>query len=161
MTKLIQRLLSKNTIGLLDGFSYEEMVELLSMGDLEEYSFRDIIMRERRNDPYLYVIVKGEVSMWKRNVPIFNLREGDVFNLIKIFQPIGNSMTAISEASTSVLKIKREYVLEYFASKSERLLKIFTLNAILLLHEHLKECEDQLISLYYQSMHMMKDIRSA
>lgn len=160
MIDIIEYLITNKIIRLLHGFSNEECREFLSLGIIKEYNQNDVIVSENQEDINIYLIVEGEASLWRKNVPILEFQKGDVFNETKIYSPRSNSYTIIAEQQTVVLKFSRNDILLYFSFKPERLFKIFTLNVISILLKNIEDNEDQIISFYYQSMQLMKDLKS-
>ena len=136
-------------LNLLDGFSLEEKMEFMSLGVLREYYLHDVIISEKRDDPSIYLILDGEVSLWKRNVPIFHLKPGDVFNEVKIFLPKHHFITAMAESKSSILRFNRNEILNFFHLKPERLFKIFMLNFVMTLLRRIDGYEDKLIDYYF------------
>ena len=133
---------------LLDGFSLEEKMEFMSLGVLREYYLHDVIITEKKDDPNIYLILNGEVSLWKSNVPILHLKSGDLFNEMKIFMPTHHLITAVAERKTSILRFNRNDILNFFHLKPERLMKIFMLNLVISMLNRIEEYEDKLISYY-------------
>jgi len=143
-------------IKLLDGFPDEEKMEFLSFGTVREYHLHDTIITEGQDDKNIYLVMDGEVSIWRRNVPIFKLKKGDVFNEAKIFFPKPNTFTVTAEKRTTIMKFRRREILTFFSLKPERLFKIFTLNVISILARKLEEHEEKLIGHYYQAVSFLK-----
>ena len=139
-------------IKLLDGFSVEERMEFLAAGKIREFFLHDIITSENQEDMKLYLILDGEVSIWRKNVPIKNLKSGDVFNEIKIFFPRSNGITVRAEKHSSLLRFERSEIFDYFNIKPERLFKIFTLNTFSILIKKLDYYEEKLIHHYFESL---------
>lgn len=151
-----ENLIVNKKIKLLDGLSIEERMEFLSFGTVREYYLHDKIIIENQDDMNIYLVMDGEVSVWRKNIPIFELRKGDVFNETKIFSPKPNSVTVVAEKRTTIMKIGRKEVLNYFSLKPERLFKIFVLNIVSILSRKLENYEEKLVSHYYQAISLLK-----
>jgi len=148
MKEIPENLFQNQRIKLLDGFSVQDRIEFLSFGKVVEFNLHDKIILEYEDDSYIYLIMNGEVSIWKKDVPVFALKAGDVFNEIKIFLPKPNNITVIAEDKTTVIKFKRNEILNYFHLKPERLFKIFTLNIISILFKKIEGYEESLINVF-------------
>jgi len=156
MAEYIENLVETTKIKLLDGFSDEEKSEFLSLGTVREYHLHDTIITEDQDDKNIYLVTDGEVSIWRKNVPIFKLKKGDVFNETKIFFPKPNTFTVTAEKLTIIMKFRRREILTFFSLKPERLFKILTLNIISILARKLEAYEEKLISHYYQAVSFLK-----
>lgn len=159
MLDTLEYLVTNGMIRLLHGFSNDECREFLSLGIIKEYGHNDVIVAENEEDINIYLIVEGEASLWRKNVPILEFQKGEVLNEVKIYSPRSNNFSVIAEQQTVIMKFSRNDILLYFSFKPERLFKIFTLNVISILLKNIENYEDQLISFYYQSVQLMKDTK--
>ena len=147
-----EKLIENKNIKLLDGFSIEERLELLSFGTVEEFYLNDQIISELQDDMNIYIVLDGEVSLWRKNIPILRLKQGDIFNEKKIFSPNApNKLTIVAERRTKVMKIGRKEFLNFFSLKPERLFKVFVLNIIAILSHKSEEYEEKLVGVYFQT----------
>lgn len=145
-----ENLIVNKKIKLLDGFTNEEKLEFLSIGAIRDFYLHDKIITETEEDLNIYIVMDGEVSIWRKNVPLFQLKPGDVFNEIKIFLPKPNNLTVIAESKALIMRFARKEILNYFQLKPERLFKIFTLNIISILYKKIDIHEEKLINQYLQ-----------
>jgi len=149
-------LIKNKKIKLLDRFSADDRIEFLSFGTLKEFNLQETIITEKHDDVNIYLILEGEVSVWRKNLPIFRLKSGEVFNESKIFYPrTTNTVTVVSEKQTLMFIIGRKEVLNYFSLKPERLFKIFTLNIVSILSKKLEGFEEKIVDL-----HVLSHLRS-
>jgi len=149
-------LIKNKKIKLLDRFSADDRIEFLSFGTVKEFNLQETIITEKHDDVNIYLILEGEVSVWRKNLPIFRLKSGEVFNESKIFYPrTTNTVTVVSEKQTLMFIIGRKEVLNYFSLKPERLFKIFTLNIVSILSKKLEGFEEKIVDL-----HVLSHLRS-
>ena len=140
-----ENILQNKKIKLLEGFSDEERREFLTCGAIREFYLHDKIISENEDDAHIYLILDGDVSVWRKDVRIFKLKSGDVFNEIKIFNPKPNNITVLAESNCMIFRFTRNDVLNYFKLKPERLFKIFMLNIVTILLKKIEGYEDRLI----------------
>jgi CRP-like cAMP-binding protein len=152
-----EQLIGNTRMKLLAGFSEKDRNDFLHIGRVYQYHLHDTIIREQDEDLNLYLVLEGAVSLWRRNIPVTNLQQGDVFNESKIFLPRSNANTVVADDETVILKCSRQDVLQFFTRKPERLLKIFVLNIVAILSNKLTSCEDILIQRQLDSMPAQED----
>ncbi|MFC1492850.1 Crp/Fnr family transcriptional regulator [candidate division KSB1 bacterium] len=159
MSEEVRQSYLNSNIRLLDKFSTKEIDELLSTGLISEFNLHDRIILENDQDLNIYIILNGEVSVWRKNVPVARLKKGDAFNETKIFIPSPNKISVMAECQTTILKLEREKLMDYFHRKPERLFKIFTLNILTTLFKKLEEYEEVLVSHYFKTLkYLQKDL---
>jgi len=151
MSEISEDFFGNQKIRLLEGFSDEEVKEFLSFGIPMEFHLHDTIIIEGQDDRCVYLILDGEVSIWKKNIQIFTSKKGDVFNFTTIFFPKANLVKVMAEAHTKIIKIKRREVLKFFSLKPERLFKIFMINAVSILLKRVDGYQDLLVNEYIQT----------
>lgn len=134
---------------LLQGFSKVELNEFYNLGDEIDYSLHDLIISENDDDFNIYIIITGEVSIWKKNVPVLKLCDADAFNETKVFFPRPEETSVRAEKHSKIFRINREKVLQFFVTKPERLFKIFTLNVLTVLQNKIGNYEKQLVQFFH------------
>jgi len=137
-------------IKLLHGFSVSDRSDFFTFGYIQDYYLHDMIISENQDDMNVYILIEGEVSIWKSNVPVLRLKEGNTFNEARIFFPKPVPLVVRSEGQTKIFKISRDKLLDYFVTRPERLFKIFTLNVLTVLQHKIEYYEQQLVQSYQQ-----------
>ena len=115
---------------LLRNFHYEDIMEFLNLGKLEQFVQDDIIINESEYVNSAYLIAKGEVSIWKDNIQLATLSEGNFLGESFLFSKNNRMAKVVSEGDTQLLKFERYDALNFFRKKPEKLFNIFTRNII-------------------------------
>ncbi|MFC1565172.1 cyclic nucleotide-binding domain-containing protein [candidate division KSB1 bacterium] len=152
MAEELKDYLIETRIRLLDKFTDKEKKELFTNGSIGEFQMHDRIVSENDNDLCIYIILEGEVSIWRKNVPVTRLKKGDTFNETKLFLPAPNKISVMAESQTTILKLERECLMDFFHRKPERLFKIFTLNILATMFKKLEDYEEILVSHYFKTL---------
>lgn len=137
----------KQTPHLLRSFHYEDVHAFLNMGKEEKYDNGDVIVPEGESLGAAYLIAEGNVSLWKENIQLVNLSEGDFIGETFLFSRIQTEAKVQSDKQTIVLKFERHDVLNYFRKKPGKLFNIFTKNIIEIQQEKIFNMNIQLIKL--------------
>ncbi len=140
-------LLSKG-LRIFEGFSIREKMELLLLGHIRQYFIHDLIVVENRNNQNIYLIFEGEVSVWRKNVPVATLTRGDLFNETKIFSSRQETINVLAETHTTLLQIDRNVLLNHFEKRPERLIKKFVLNMLNILFGKIEKYEEEIVNAY-------------
>lgn len=115
---------------LLRNFHYEDIMEFLNLGKLEQFVQDDIIINESEYVNSAYLIAKGEVSIWKDNIQLATLSEGNFLGESFLFSKNNRMAKVVAEGDTQLLKFERYDALNFFRKKPEKLFNIFTRNII-------------------------------
>ncbi len=156
MDEISESFLGTHKIKLLEGFTDEEVNEFLSFGIPMEFQVHDTIITENQFDTFIYIVVDGRVSIWRKNIPLLDAKKGESFNTTTILLQRPTTISVIAEATTRIIKIKRSEVLKFFSMKPERLFKRFTLNMITILLKKVEVYEERMMD-YYLELHHAKD----
>ena len=122
-------------IRLFKGFPETDLHDLASFGYVQRYYQNDIIIPGNSEDRNVYILIDGNVVLWKLNAPVLTVKNGEAFNEAVVFFPSPGSVVARSEQESLVFKIARDSLKEYFSGRPERLFKIFTLNMIAVMQQ--------------------------
>lgn len=142
----------RNRVRLLNGFQDNELDDFFRMGFLQEFYLNDVILAENNEDLHIYIILDGEVSLWKNDAPVMRLKTGDVFNETRIFSVKPDVTVVRAEEQLKLFKVHRDKLLGYFLSKPERLFKVFILNVVAVLLGKIDVYEHQIVR-YYRMTH--------
>jgi len=132
---------------LLRNFHYEDIMEFLNLGRLERFIQDDIIVNEAEYVNSAYLIASGKVSIWKDNVQLATLTEGNFIGETFLFSKNNRMAKVVSEGDTQLLKFERYDALNFFRKKPEKLFNIFTRNIIEIQQQKISNMNIQLLKL--------------
>lgn len=132
---------------LLRNFHYEDIMEFLKLGKPEKFVQDDIIVNEAEYVNSAYLIAKGEVSIWKDNIQLATLSEGNFLGETFLFSKNNRMAKVVSEGNTQLLKFERYDALNFFRKKPEKLFNIFTRNIIEIQQKKISNMNVQLLQL--------------
>jgi len=132
---------------LLRGFPPEDQEAFLGLGVVKAFGPQEYIVREGTPGDALYIIRKGKASVWKKDVKLGDLSEGDVFGEAVVLYPHNRIACVQAERPTEVLEVKRDDLLTFFKWREERIFKYFILNIISLLLDKLERANDRIMYL--------------
>ncbi|RKY61839.1 MAG: hypothetical protein DRP95_02330 [Candidatus Latescibacterota bacterium] len=132
---------------LLRGLSHEDREAFLALGIVKAFEPQEYIVREGTPGDALYIIRKGKASVWKGDVKLGDLSEGDVFGEAVILYPHNRIACVRAERPTEVLEVKRDDLLTFFKWREERVFKYFILNVISLLLDKLERANERIVYL--------------
>lgn len=132
---------------LLTGFHYEDIEAFLILGTEERFVTGDVVLREEDRIKCAYLIGKGSISVWKDNIELAVLGEGDILGETFLFNKFNKPGKIQSEGDSIVLKFERYEVLNYFRRKPEKLFNIFTKNIIDIQQKKINNINWQLVKL--------------
>jgi CRP-like cAMP-binding protein len=132
---------------LLRNFHYEDIMEFLNLGNEERFVQDDIIVNESEYVNSAYLIAKGEVSIWKDNIQLAILNEGNFLGETFLFSKNNRMAKVISEGDSQLLKFERYEALNFFRKKPEKLFNIFTRNIIEIQQQKISNMNVQLLQL--------------
>lgn len=115
---------------ILKDFHYEDVMEFLNTGSEERYVSGDIIFNEDDIIKSALLLVRGNISLWVKNIEIQTLSEGAVLGDTFLFMKF-NKMTRVqAESDVVLLRFERYDTLNFFRKRPEKLFNIFTKNII-------------------------------
>lgn len=132
---------------LLRNFHYEDIMEFLNLGQLERFIQDDVIVNEAEYVNSAYLIASGKVSIWKDNVQLATLTEGNFIGETFLFSKNNRMAKVVSEGDTQLLKFERYDALNFFRKKPEKLFNIFTRNIIEIQQQKISNMNLQLLKL--------------
>lgn len=115
---------------LLRNFHHDDILEFLDMGQLEQFVQDDVIINREDYVNSAYLIADGEVSVWKDNIQLNSLSEGEFLGETFLFSKNNRIAKIVAEGETKMLKFKRYDTLNFFRKKPGKLFNIFTRNII-------------------------------
>jgi CRP-like cAMP-binding protein len=116
---------------LFRNFSSEDLRDFLKIGQPLMFKKEDLIIDEVSSETdTAFLIVSGKVSVWKDEIHLASLSDGDFIGETFLFSKGGRTASVSAQEDTTLLKFKRSVVLDYFRSKPERLFKLFIMNII-------------------------------
>ena len=113
---------------ILSGFTAEEKQSFLEMGRLRNYEVGDSIVISEEHAGSIILVEKGEISIWLENTTVDFLRKDDTWGE-EAFILTNTSPTALqTEVPTTIRFFEHKKMLDFFAYRSEKLLKRFLIN---------------------------------
>ena len=113
---------------ILSGFTAEEKQSFLEMGRLRNYEVGDSIVISEEHAGSIILVEKGEISIWLENTTVDFLRRDDTWGEEE-FILTNSSPTALqAEVPTTIRFFEHKKMLDFFAYRSEKLLKRFLIN---------------------------------
>ena len=113
---------------ILSGFTTEEKQSFLEMGRLRNYEVGDSIVISEEHAGSIILVEKGEISIWLENTTVDFLRRDDTWGEEE-FILTNSSPTALqAEVPTTIRFFEHKKMLDFFAYRSEKLLKRFLIN---------------------------------
>jgi len=132
---------------LLRNFHYEDIMEFLNLGQLEQFVQDDIVINESEYVNSAYLIAEGKVSIWKDNIQLATLTKGSFLGETFLFSKNNRMAKVVSEGDTQLLKFERYEALNFFRKKPEKLFNIFTRNIIEIQQKKISNMNGQLLQL--------------
>lgn len=132
---------------LLRNFHYEDIMEFLNLGKLEKFVQDDIVVNKSEYVNSAFLIADGEVTIWKDNIQLATLKEGDFIGETFLFSKNNRMAKVVAEGDTKLLKFERYDALNFFRKKPEKLFNIFTRNIIEIQQNKINNMNIQLLQL--------------
>lgn len=142
----IRRFLKKPPL-LVKNFHYDDVMEFLNIGVEERYLKDELILKESEYVNSAYLIVEGKVSIWKDNIQLTVLNEGNFLGETFLFSKNNRMAKVLSEGESVLLRFERYDALNYFRKKPEKLFNIFTRNIIEIQQKKISNMNVQLLQL--------------
>lgn len=132
---------------LLKNFHNEDVLAYLNLGEEQRYVQDDVILNEDQYINSSYLIAKGRVCIWKDNIQLATLKEGEFLGETFLFSKNNRIANVIAEEESLLLKFDRSEVLNFFRKKPEKLFNIFTRNIIEIQQRKINNMNGQLLQL--------------
>ena len=101
-------------------FETDKLRQLIRLSKIREYGSGEIIIEEGGEDPYLYFLLKGKVSVRKEGVPISMIdKEGEIFGEMRVLDGLARSATAAADEKSVCLAVDTSAT-DRLGSKDER-----------------------------------------
>ncbi|MDX1454492.1 MAG: serine/threonine-protein kinase [Gammaproteobacteria bacterium] len=91
-------------------FEDEELQDVLRAGEWKQYASGQNIITEGEEDDSFFVIVSGDVSVWKNDTELGVLTEGDVFGEMGFNGRVERTATVRARGSVSVLCLNQQAI---------------------------------------------------
>ena len=103
--------------------------EILKIADVINYKKDDRIISEGELSQYLYAVLEGNVNVYikqsgDKQVFLSTLESGDVFGEAGMFLKVKRTANIVSMENSSILRINRKDLFEFFAKSSQSGIKI-------------------------------------
>ncbi len=132
---------------LLKNFHYEDIMEFLNLGVEERFLQDDVIVNESEYVSSAYLIVDGKVAIWKDNIQLAILSDGNFLGETFLFSKNNRMAKVVSEGESVLLRFERYEALNFFRKKPEKLFNIFTRNIIEIQQKKISNMNVQLLQL--------------
>lgn len=132
---------------LLKNFHYEDIMEFLHMGVEQRFLQDDVIVNEAEYVNSAYLIADGKVSVWKDNIQLAILGEGNFLGETFLFSKNNRMAKVVSEGESLLVRFERYEALNFFRKKPEKLFNIFTRNIIEIQQKKISNMNVQLLQL--------------
>lgn len=142
----LRRLIKEPPV-LLKNFHYEDVMDFLSIGLEERFLKDDIIINESEYVNSAYLIASGRVSVWKENIQLAVLDEGNFLGETFLYSKNNRMAKVIAEDESTLLRFERYETLNFFRKKPEKLFNIFTRNIIEIQQKKINNMNIQLLQL--------------
>ncbi len=100
-------MLHLKTIPLFEGLTTRQLMDLAEAMLEVEYPDGGTIVREGEQDDCLYVILEGTVRVEKNGTLLADIRAGDFFGEVALFEGVRRSATALSNGPVRALRLER------------------------------------------------------
>jgi CRP-like cAMP-binding protein len=116
---------------LFRNFPPEDLRDFIKLGHPESHKKEDLIIDESSTEiDTAFLIVAGKVSVWKDEIHLAVLSEGDFLGETFLFNKGERTASVSAHEDALLLKFYRSEVLDYFRRKPERLFKLFIMNIL-------------------------------
>ena len=132
---------------LLRNFHYEDVLEFLQLGVEERYVSDDVILKESENVTSAYLVAEGKVTIWKDNIQLATLSEGNFLGESFLFSKNSRMAKVTADGDCILLRYERYDALNFFRKKPEKLFNIFTKNIIEIQQRKISNMNIQLLNL--------------
>ena len=146
MSDYIKKFLKEPPL-LLKNFHYEDVLEFLQLGKEERFMTDEIILNESEYVNSAYLVAEGKVSIWKDNIQLATLGEGNFLGEAFLFSKNNRMAKVTADGECVLLRYERYEALNFFRKKPEKLFNIFTKNIIEIQQRKISNMNVQLLNL--------------
>ncbi|MEX0720852.1 MAG: cyclic nucleotide-binding domain-containing protein [Balneolaceae bacterium] len=132
---------------LLKNFHYEDVLEFLQLGKEERFLTDEIVLNESEYVNSAYLVAEGKVSIWKDNIQLATLGEGNFLGESFLFSKNNRMAKVTAVGNCILLRYERYEALNFFRKKPEKLFNIFTKNIIEIQQRKISNMNVQLLNL--------------
>ncbi|MDZ7693847.1 MAG: cyclic nucleotide-binding domain-containing protein [Balneolaceae bacterium] len=132
---------------LLRNFHYEDIMEFLNLGEPVQFFQDDVVVKDSEYVNSAFLIAEGRVSVWKDNIQMAVLSEGNFLGETFLFSKNNRMARVVSEDDSLLLRFERYDALNFFRKKPEKLFNIFTRNIIEIQQQKISNMNVQLLKL--------------
>ena len=132
---------------LLKNFHNEDVLAYLNLGEEQRYKQDDKVISEEDYVNSAYLIAEGRVCIWKDNIQLATLKEGDFLGETFLFSKNNRIANVVAEEDSLLVQFDRHDVLNFFRHKPEKLFNIFTRNIIEIQQKKISNMNMQLLQL--------------
>ncbi|MEM7015683.1 MAG: cyclic nucleotide-binding domain-containing protein [Verrucomicrobiota bacterium] len=104
--------------GILAGLSAEELARFASLGEFLKVSPGEVIIREGKDQNWLYVIIEGRLNVTKENLkePLAEIGPGESIGEVNLFDPGVASATVFAPVPGEIWRVNREGLNQFLNS---------------------------------------------
>ncbi|HIM55903.1 MAG TPA: response regulator [Candidatus Latescibacteria bacterium] len=113
---------------LFRGLPEGDRAAFLALGETVPFESGQVILSAGRSDWDIYVIEKGELSIWVGHALIGNLQSGQTIGTSALLFPQIQWSAVRSNTDGTLLKIQREAAMCFFESRAQRVFQQFCVN---------------------------------
>ena len=113
---------------LFRGLPEGDRAAFLALGETVPFESDQVILSAGRSDWDIYVIEKGELSIWVGRALIANLQSGQTIGTSAVLFPQIQWSAVRSNTDGTLLKIQREAAMCFFESRAQRVFQQFCVN---------------------------------
>jgi DNA-binding NarL/FixJ family response regulator len=131
-------------IPLLNNLPTEAIKEFLELGKMRTFDPQEAILRAGSVDSNLYIIFEGEISVWQDGAELLRLGKFECYGEMNLFRPNVMTQALTSEASSNLMIVKREALLDFFNRREEKYFKHYILNTLNSVHLKLRKASSRI-----------------
>ncbi len=135
---------------LIAHFPQDLAEKFLRLGKEKKYPSHVDILRKGQIGRDMFLICEGQISVWKQNILLGELKKGDVFGELIIYRDQYRIATVKTEEPTLVLGYNRQCLLDFFSRQDSKYFNIFTMNIIEILRRKLISTNERVVKLEEQ-----------
>lgn len=105
-------------IAIFSGLTPEEVRDILKMGEVLEFQSGKTVFHEGTQGTKLFIVLKGEVSIYRRATEIAVLKRGDAFGEIAVLNKIPRTATASAKTMVRLFTLTESQVGDILKSPS-------------------------------------------
>ena len=137
---------------LFRGLPDDDRAAFLALGAQEAFEAGQVILPAARSDWDIYVVEKGELSIWVGKALIGTLKSGQTIDPSAVLFPQIQWSAVRSNTDGTLLKIQREAVMGFFESRPQRAFQQFCVNLFKVWVEVLRDRNTRIAEIQSQLM---------